>query len=97
MKTLPLQQIRPSAATLMDEKVKTAGSGFGEVLKKSLDSVNNNIEEANGLTTGLISGQHARIHETMIAMEKADVSFKLMTKVQQKAVAAYETIMRMQL
>jgi len=97
MNILPLQQISPSAASLIDGKVKTVDSGFGEVLKKSIDSVNGNIEEANNLASGLVSGQHARIHETMIAIEKADVSFKLMTKVQQKAIASYEQIMRMQL
>ncbi|MEA3546732.1 MAG: flagellar hook-basal body complex protein FliE [Thermodesulfobacteriota bacterium] len=97
MNTLPLQQISPSAASLMDGKVKTVGSGFGEVLKKSIDSVNGNVEEANNLASGLVSGQHSNIHETMIAIEKADVSFKLMTKVQQKAIASYEVIMRMQL
>lgn len=81
----------------MDGKVKTVGSGFDEILKKSIDSVNGNIEEANNLASGLVSGQHSNIHETMIAMEKADVTFKLMTKVQQKAIASYEVIMRMQL
>lgn len=97
MEILPLQQIAPSSASLVDGKAKTVGSGFGEILEKSIDAVNGAMHEANTLSQGLITGQHSNIHETMIAMEKASVSFKAMTKVQQKVVAAYETVMRMQL
>ncbi len=71
--------------------------GFGEVLKKSLDAVSSQASEANALAEGLISGQHANIHETMIAMEKSSISFKLMTKAHRKAIEAYQEMMRMQL
>jgi len=32
----------------------------------------------------------------MIALEKANISFRLMTKVQNKVIAAYQDIMRLQ-
>jgi flagellar hook-basal body complex protein FliE len=44
-----------------------------------------------------MTGQTANLHETMIALEKADVSFQLMLQVRNKIVGAYEEIMRMQL
>ena len=71
------------------------GSGFGEVFKKAIESVNNSLNEADTLATGLASGEHANIHETMIALEKAGISFRLATKVQGKVIAAYQEIMRM--
>ena len=55
------------------------------------------LQEAEPLAAGLASGQHANIHETMIAMEKASISFRMLTKVQNKVVEAYKEIMRMQL
>lgn len=73
------------------------GTGFGEVLKHSIDAVNSRMQEADELVEGLVSGRHANIHETMIAMEKAGISFKLLTKVQNKVIGAYEEIQRLQL
>lgn len=76
---------------------KSADTGFGDILNKSIESVNNNIQEADKLVEGLVSGQHAKIHETMIALEKANITFRLMTKFQGKVLDAYKEVMRMQL
>ncbi len=100
MKTLPLQPVRfgetlPLAGT--EKSTKTAGTGFGEVLQKSIESVNGKMEEARELSEGLLAGRHGNIHETMIALEKASISFKMMTRVQQKAIQAYQDTMRIQL
>ncbi|MBU0673565.1 MAG: flagellar hook-basal body complex protein FliE [Proteobacteria bacterium] len=72
-------------------------SGFGEILDQAVSGVNQQIKEADQLATGLVDGEHAKIHETMIALEKANISLRLMTKVQSKVVSAYQEIMRMQL
>lgn len=73
---------------------ESAAGGFGEVLKDALASVNNSQTEANAMITGLASGEHANIHETMIAMEKANISFRLAAKVQSKVIEAYKEVMR---
>jgi len=83
---------RPTEASSRKNK-----SDFGEMLRKSIDNVNNNIQEAETLAAGLAGGEHANIHETMIAMEKASISFRMLTKVQNKVVEAYKEIMRIQL
>jgi len=76
---------------------EAAGDGFGKVFKQALDSVNNSLNEADTLAAGLASGEHANIHETMIALEKADISFRLAAKVQTKVIDAYKEVMRLQL
>jgi flagellar hook-basal body complex protein FliE len=100
MEILPLQQVHigetPSIAQA-SKKQQTAGTGFGEVLQKSIDSVNTTLQEADELNRGLVAGEHGNIHETMIAIEKANISFRMMTRVQQKAIAAYQDMMRIQL
>lgn len=73
---------------------ESAGGGFGEVLKDALATVNKSQNEANAMITGLASGEHANIHETMIAMEKANVTFRLAAKVQAKVLDAYKEVMR---
>jgi len=72
------------------------GGGFSEVLRQSVESVNNSLQESEQAGVELVSGKNANIHETMIAMEKASISFRLLTKVQNKVISAYQEVMRMQ-
>ena len=73
------------------------GTGFSDVLRESIDAVSSQQGEAKELVEGLLSGQHSNIHETMIAMEKSSISFKMMSKIQTKVVEAYQEVMRLQL
>jgi len=72
-------------------------AGFDDVLKQSIASVDTTIKESNAMSTGIISGQHSNIHETMIAMEKSSIAFRMLTKVQAKVIDAYHEVMRIQL
>jgi flagellar hook-basal body complex protein FliE len=100
MELLPLQQVRfgeTMTAAQVSKKQQAPGAGFEEVLQKSMESVNASMQEADELSRGLAAGEHGNIHETMIAIEKASISFRMMTRVQQKAIAAYQDMMRIQL
>ena len=74
-----------------------SGTGFSDILSRSIAEVNGQSQEADMLVKGLAAGEHANIHETMIAMEKSGISFRMMTRVQQKVIDAYREIMRMQI
>lgn len=69
---------------------------FGQVLKQSISEVNQLQNEADQAIDDLATGQQTDIHSTMIAMEKADVAFRLLMQIRNKVISAYETIMRMQ-
>ncbi len=100
MELLPLQQAGltdVSSHTQVSTKQHSPVAGFGDVLQKSIESVNAMQQEADELSRGLIAGEHGNIHETMIAVEKASISFRMMTSVQQKAISAYQEMMRIQL
>jgi flagellar hook-basal body complex protein FliE len=45
----------------------------------------------------MVSGENTDIHNTMITLQKAEVSFELMMQVRNKIVAAYEQIRTMQM
>ncbi len=81
-------------------KAKAAGQGadgsFVDVLKDSISKVNTLQGEASNAIEGLVKGETKNIHETMIAIEKASVSFNMMIQVRNKLLSAYEEIMRMQ-
>jgi flagellar hook-basal body complex protein FliE len=70
--------------------------GFADILKDSIQQVNSIQGEADQAIKGLATGQVNNIHETMIAIEKANLSFNMMVQVRNKLVQAYEEIMRTQ-
>ena len=49
------------------------------------------------MVNDMVAGKNKDIPATMIAMEKADVSLRLLMSVKNKVVAAYEEMMRMQI
>jgi flagellar hook-basal body complex protein FliE len=79
-------------------KPKTAGdSSFERVLQKSLEEVNELQGQADQAIGELATGQTEDLHRTMILMEKAEMSLKLMVQVRNKLLDAYQEIMRMPL
>jgi len=70
---------------------------FSEMLATSLTDVNNMQVEANKAIEKLASGQTKNIHETMLAVENAELAFKTMNQVRMKVIEAYKEIMRMQM
>ncbi len=78
---------------------KTPGQptgAFGEVLKGAISEINQLQMNADKAITGVQLGQSGSIHEAMIALEKADISFRAMMQVRNKILEAYQEIMRMQ-
>ena len=69
---------------------------FGAFLEGSISEVNKLQHQADQAIQDLAGGNEIDIHNTMIAMEKAEVSFKLMMQVRNKIINAYEEVMRMQ-
>ena len=61
-----------------------------------LDEVNELRADADAAVQDFAAGRQRDIHQTMIALEKADVAFQLLMQVRNKIISAYETIMRMQ-
>ncbi|MDY6791174.1 MAG: flagellar hook-basal body complex protein FliE [Thermodesulfobacteriota bacterium] len=70
---------------------------FGEIIKSSIANVDKAQKASDNAVRKLASGEENDIHKTMITMEKAEISFQLMMAVRNKIIAAYETIMRMQI
>ncbi len=71
-------------------------SSFGEILKTYLQKVNTEQKIADEMINRFLAGE-ADIHQVMIALEKAELSFQLMMQVRNKLIEAYHEIMRMQI
>jgi flagellar hook-basal body complex protein FliE len=75
---------------------KKSATSFSEILKDSIQKVGELEKQANTEVEKLAKMESQDIHNTMISIEKADLSFQLMMQVRNKIISAYEEIMRMQ-
>lgn len=74
-----------------------AGVDFGQVLKAALEQVNGAQQEAGKLAMQFEQGApNTELHDVMISLQKANVSFQAMVQVRNKLVSAYHDIMNMQ-
>ena len=71
------------------------GQGFGDIINTAVEKVNQLEHEADQSIGDLLQGK-ADIHETMIALQKSDISLRTFLAVRNKVIEAYREIMRMQ-
>ena len=80
-------------------KNKTApegGEDFFSVLKESINEVNNMQKKADEASTSIATGTVKDLHQAAIAIDKAEISMKMMLEVRNKALNAYKEILRTQ-
>ncbi len=92
---------RPSGAPEAPGAVAGAGGAakvnFADALTTTLDSVSDSQKSASALGQRFTSGDDSvSLSDTMIAMQKASISFQATVQVRNKLVSAYHEIMNMQ-
>jgi flagellar hook-basal body complex protein FliE len=92
-----MQRLAASAGTQSDAPAEaTNGQGFAELLKASIDGVNQAQTTAADMAAALERGDASvGLPEVMIALQKASLSFQAMTEVRNRLVNAYQEIMNM--
>ncbi|MDN5330952.1 MAG: flagellar hook-basal body complex protein FliE [Tepidanaerobacteraceae bacterium] len=74
-----------------------SGDSFSDVLKKAFETINGYQKNYDDTLRKMLAGEDINIHEIMIAAEKAKLSLDLAIQVRNKALEAYQEIMRMQI
>ena len=89
--------IQPSSTPLADQAktAKPTDGSFGKISGRAINDVNQQMAEAGKAVEALTSGTSKDIHGTMIAMEKASISFQLISQVRNKIIDAYKEVQRM--
>ena len=77
------------------KSVQNPVNDFSDLLGKMVGKVSELQNNADKSIQGLATGESKGLHEVMLAVEKASVSFQMLTQVRNKAVEAYQEIMRM--
>lgn len=72
------------------------GESFSNVLGRMVQEVNDKQGAANEAVAALQGGQNVSLHQAVIAMEEANISFQLMVEVRNKLLDSYQELMRMQ-
>jgi flagellar hook-basal body complex protein FliE len=71
--------------------------GFASSVRKALESVSAAERQADAIAVDIASGGNTGVHELMVATAKASLSVDLLVQVRNRAVEAYQEIMRMQI
>ncbi len=69
---------------------------FTDVLSEAVSNVNAEQLQNQKTVEQYVAGTGPSLHETLISLEKADVSFRMMMQVRNKLMDAYSEIMRTQ-
>lgn len=73
------------------------GVNFGQALKTAIDQVNSAQAQAQQMAETFASEKSdVNLHDVMINLQKANLSFQQMVQVRNKLVSAYQDIMNMQ-
>lgn len=71
-------------------------ASFGDVLRNTIQDINKLQSDADKAISKVQVHDTGSVHEAMIALEKASISFQTMMQVRNKIVDAYQEVMRMQ-
>ncbi len=94
----PIQGIQLSTVQAVDKKSESnqAEDTFGKMISGLVGDVQQQQQAADQAIQQVSGGNAENLHDAMIAMEQADISIRFMVQVRNKAMDAYQEIMRMQ-
>lgn len=69
---------------------------FGQWFEQQLGQVNTQLQSADRGLQSLATGQAQNLHQVMIDLEEARLSFQMLVQVRNRVLEAYQDVMRMQ-
>ncbi len=90
----PPASARTNAAAPAAAQPATEAGGFGQAVADAIDGAEQ-AQQAGDVEAGKLARGEGNLHEAALALEKADISMRLMVKARNKIVEAYQDIMRM--
>ena len=88
-------QIQQKSNSIMNN-TNTSKTSFADSLKQAINQLNQSQIESDKMTEALATGKNVELHDVMITAQKASVSMTLAVEVRNKAIEAYQEMMRMQ-
>ena len=88
-------KLSPELEKALKKSESTKDVSFGDMLEKKIDQVDELQKSADVAMTNVATGKSKNIHEAVLAMEMADTSLRMLVTVRNKALEAYQEIMKM--
>jgi flagellar hook-basal body complex protein FliE len=85
-----------AAGAGLDANSASGEGSFLDMLTKGIKDVNSSVKDSDKAATDIASGKSSNIHETMLAVTKAELGFNMLVQLRNKAIEAYQDVMRMQ-
>ncbi len=73
-----------------------ASSSFGETVGRAVEALDSTQKSSEMEVARAVSGESPDLHQTIVALQAADLNFQFALQVRNKLIGAYEEIMRMQ-
>jgi len=87
----------PASLTKQANAPGKGAKSFTETLTDVIEQVNGLQKEADALAVQVATGGSDNVHQAMIAMEKAVLALEFAVQVRNKAIEAYQELMRTQI
>ena len=84
-----------SSATVA--KTDAAGGDFSKILQDSIEEINDSQVAGDKAMADLATGEVKDLHQAAIAINKAEMSMKMMLEIRNKALSAYKEISKTQI
>ena len=101
MNIVQFQRLRSFSPTdelqALPQPREAGAGGFGTVFKDAIGRVDATQKVADEQINAFVAGEQENLHEVMISMNQAKLSFQLMTEVRNKTLETYQELMRMQI
>lgn len=94
MSDLKIGNWQPTPAQINENVKPKSTSEFNKAISGAIDRVNSLDQAADRSIMDLLKGK-ADIHETMLSLQKVDISMRLLLTIRNKAIEAYKEIMHM--
>jgi len=72
-------------------------AGFGRLVGEGLRGLNESLKVNQSDLQQLALGEAPNLHEVMVRLEESRIAFQLMLQVRNRALEAYQEVMRMQI
>ncbi|SFE39089.1 flagellar hook-basal body complex protein FliE [Alteribacillus iranensis] len=91
-----MNPIQPKQEASVSKSPAEVQADFKKVFTEAIHRVNEAQHESDQMTQKLVTGEVENLHDVMISAEKASVLLQTTIEVRNKALEAYQEMMRMQ-
>lgn len=89
-----IEQVSPEREIVTEKEDKQS---FSDVLSDAINGVDQTMKTSDAKVQDFIAGKTDNVHDAMISMQRAKLSFDLMVEVRNKVVETYQDVSRMQI